>query len=246
MKNAISTTLVAILLSACGTVNRPVIISPTEALEIQPRMQRTTEDLEDYCFNITPTHSIGIKEITTTPESFVKQNKDLLAAINGPYFGLDNRPEGLSYLSEGHHFATQKPQHIRGYFTINKNGTDIKISENLNMTLKDYFLVIGTHPLLVLDWEIHSQAKEGRYATIGKAQRSAIGTRTGRDICFAVSKVDLTMEGWAETLKNYGYRGAINLDGGPYSQLSIREGNKIESKGIGQAQTRSVIFEYKK
>lgn len=200
--------------------------------------------LEEYCFSVSPNKSIAMRSIDTTPEQFLRDNPNVEAAINGSYYGSDNKTEGIAYLADNWHFATEKPEHTRGYFSVNRKGDEIKVSESLDKQLTDYFLVLGTHPLLVTNGEVNSQALEDRYA--GRTSyRSAIGTKTGNDICFAVSTDTILMNEWAERLRDAGYDGALNLDGGPISQIAIRDSSdNISVKGKGTGNTKLVIFSY--
>mgnify|MGYP001565585303 CR=1 FL=1 len=203
-----------------------------------------SSNLQEYCFKISRHKSIAIREMNTTPEQFIRENADVEAVINGTYYGSNNKPEGIAYLAENHHFATEKPEHISGYFSVNRNGDKIQVTETLAGKLNDYFLVLGTHPLLVRDGKIHNQANGKRYG--GRlAYRSAIGTKDNTDICFAVSTDEILMAEWAERLRNTGYKGALNLDGGPISQMAIRNNDgRISVKGKGTGNTKLVIFSY--
>lgn len=197
--------------------------------------------LEEYCFQISPAKSIGMRQVDTTPERFLRENPNVEAAINGIYFGQENKLEGIAYLADGHHFAAEKPEHIRGYFTVDRKGNKIQVSESLAGNIDNYWLVIGTHPLLVTNGEVHSQANEERYK--GVAYRSAIGTKNS-NVCFAVSTDQILMNEWARRLKDAGYKGTINLDGGPISQMVVRDKERILVKGGGNQNTRLVIFSY--
>ena len=99
--------------------------------------------------------------------------------------------------------------------------------------------------MLVTNGEVNGQAKEDRYNNVS-AYRSAIGTKNGKGICFAVSEDKTTMAEWAQRLQGLGYQGAINLDGGPYSQMAVRENNNVITHGNGNQKSRVVIFSYKK
>ena len=225
-------------------LSRRQLILGTLGIMLIPRIS-SAKTIDDYCFEITPQVTIGVKQTVITTENFLRQNRNVIAAINGVYFGKDRLPEGLVYLAEDNHFATEKPEHTRGYFLVSKNGTKIEVKENLDKALENYWLAVGTHPLLVVNRQVHSQAKEKRYASV-LAYRSAIGTKSGRDICFAVSQQQLSMQTWAEKLKSSGYTGAINLDGGPYSRLSVRQGDRINPIGKGNQPTSLVIFSYRR
>ena len=201
-------------------------------------------NLEEYCFIISPHKSIAMRKVDTTPEQFVKDNPSVEVAINGSYYGSDNKTEGIAYLADNWHFASEKPEHTRGYFSVNKKGDKIQVTEKLSGNLNDYFLVLGTHPLLITNEKIHNQSLDRKYNCMG-AYRSAVGTKNSRDICFAVSTDKILMNEWAERLKNSGYYGALNLDGGPISQMAIRKGDeKIYVKGKGTGNTKLILFSY--
>ncbi len=176
-------------------------------------------NLEEYCFSVSPHKSIAIRRVDTTPEQFLRDN-NVEAVINGPYY---EGVEGIAYLADNWHFATEKPEDTTGYFSVNRKGDEIKVTESLDGKLNDYFLVLGTHPLLVTDGKVHSQSLEPRYDSKRTAYRSAIGTKSERDICFAVSTDQILMSEWAQRLMEAGYNGALNLDGGPISQMAIRD-----------------------
>lgn len=203
-----------------------------------------SSNLEEYCFSISPRKSIAMRGVDTTPEQFLRDNPSVEAAINGSYFGPDNKTEGIAYLVDNWHFASEKPEHARGYFSVNKRGDEIKVLESLDRKLNNYFLVLGTHPLLVTNRKVHNQSLEERYA--GRiAYRSAVGTKSGKDICFAVSTDEILMSEWAQRLKEVGYDGALNLDGGPISQMTIRDvTDGISVKGKGTGNTKLIIFSY--
>ena len=168
------------------------------------------------------------------------------SAINGPYFDKRDKNgklvEGIAYLANNHNFGNNNPDHVRGYFTVSLDGNKIGVTRQLNGNFNDYWLVIGTYPLLVLNPQVHSQARMPVY-NASTRYRSAIGTKNG-NVCFAVSENELTMEQWAEMLHQAGYSGAINLDGGPVSQLAERIGGRVSVKGKGKSPARLLIFEY--
>jgi exopolysaccharide biosynthesis protein len=205
----------------------------------------------EHCFDITSHQTIGLAEYTGTPQAFMKENSDVSAAINGVFYAEDDgKSMGVAYLAENHNFAKRRGQ-IRGFFTVNQDGTEVMVSEGEPMSYDDYWLVLGTHPLLVQDGKIHSQAKEDRYNNLMKddnttpkrSTRSAIGTKYGSDVCFAVSTKPITMSEWAETLLKKDFEGALNLDGGPVSQLAVRGQDPV---GPGMTPTKLIIFEQKR
>ena len=203
--------------------------------------------LNQFCFEISDKVGIAAREQRTTPERFLHQkgNENILGVLNGPYFDVNEKTEGLVFLSEKYYFGTQKQEDIRGYFTINKTGSEIKVKEKLDNKINDYWLVIGTHPILVTDGTINKQVEEIRYNGI-RSHRSAVGTSNGKNICFAVSYNKLTMYEFAKALVLNNYKGAINLDGNGESQLTIRDNDKIITYGQGTVDTSLVIFAYRK
>lgn len=201
----------------------------------------STSQLEEYCSRISQDITIGMRKVDQTPEEFIRENPKVQAVINGIYFDKNSKLEGMAYFAENHHFAIEKPEHIRGYFSVDKTGNNILVSEKLVENLNDYWLVLGTHPLLVMNGEVHNQSNEMRY--IGSAYRSAIGIKNG-NICFAVSEDKISMSEWGGILKNSGYQGAINLDGGPISQMAVRNKDQIVVQGGGTQNTKLVVFFY--
>ena len=100
--------------------------------------------------------------------------------------------------------------------------------------------------MLVTNGKVNNQALEDRYSE-RRFYRSAIGTKTGKDICFAVSTDAILMSEWSERLRETGYNGALNLDGGPISQMTIRDRTDgISVKGKGTGNTKLVIFSYRR
>jgi len=219
---------------------------------IPVQTQNKLSNLSQHCFDITPERHIGIEGVATTPENFVRTHLNVDSAINGTYFDRNDKQgklvEGIAYLTRNRHFGNNNPGQVRGYFTVNIDGDEINVARQFNGSFNDYWLVLGTYPLLVLPIDnkpqIHPQAQVPIYNS-DTSYRSAIGTKNGQ-VCFAVSEDSIKMNQWAERLQREGYRGAINLDGGPVSQLAERKNGKIETKGKGKSNTRLVIFEYTK
>ena len=217
--------------------------------------QNKPADLSEHCFEISNDRKIAIEQVTTTPETFLRLHPNVDAAINGPYIGgkdqKNYRTQGIAYIAEGHQLADGDLRYIRGYFTVSKSGRQIQVSETLDGTgtldqkLRNYWVVIGTHPLLVVDGKIHNQATEDRYEKNSIepfVHRSAIGIREGK-ACFVVSEDKLTMKKWAERLQNKGYKGALNLNGDTYSQMAERNDGKVKVMGKGKANTRLIIYD---
>ncbi|MFA6888669.1 MAG: phosphodiester glycosidase family protein [Candidatus Woesearchaeota archaeon] len=201
-----------------------------------------TSRINEYCFKPSPSFLIGVQRDSTTPKHFLSEHENVEAVVNGVYFGEDFTPLGIAYVN-GHEYANGNRNQTRGYFSIDRKGK-IQVGERLSPKLKQYTFVIGTQPLLITGGIVHKQAKETRYK-LNVAYRSAIGTKND-DICFVVSKFPVRMQPWAEILKNEGYEGALNLDGGPVSQLAVRKDNKLSDYGIGIENTQLVIYASRK
>lgn len=215
--------------------------------------QTATSKLEEYRFQISPNRTIGMRETNSTPEQFLRQNPNVEAVINGPQY-RDKKSMGLAYLSQNHFFGNEDPGDIRAYFSVT-NGGKVNVSEDLDGKLEgywalksrnllhDYWFVLGARPPLVINGVIPQEALSKGYE--GKDYRSAIGTRGYNDICFVVSNDQILMSEWARRLKEADYKGAINLDGGPISQMAVRDRERILVKGGGTQNTRLVVFSYK-
>jgi len=85
-------------------------------------LSNAPSNLEEHCFTISPLKSIAMREDNTTPRQFLEENPGAEAAINGPYFDTDNKTKGVAFLADNFHFATEKPEDIRGYFSVNRIG----------------------------------------------------------------------------------------------------------------------------
>ena len=187
----------------------------------------------EYCFDSRETR-IKMEVATTSPFQFVQEREDVIAAINGVYYAADDDQSlGIAY-TNGKQLATGKGL-ISGYFVISNEG-EVEVLEEFNGQYDDYQTVIGTHPLLVKNGTPHLQAFEPRYELM--AYRSAIGTKNGSDVCFVVSEEPFLMSDWSKLLASHGYKGALNLDGGPISQLVTQD----NVYGGGGLNTRLIIF----
>jgi exopolysaccharide biosynthesis protein len=197
--------------------------------------------LQEYCFDITSDRTIGVLPGQTTAREFLQRNANAEAAINGPYFDPSGRTQGLAYYA-GKKIPTA-PSEVRGYFTVSIDGKMIDTSERIE-NVDQYWLVLGSHPLLISQGST-LQASEARY-NLRPAFRSAIGTKDNRNICFAVSNREILMRDWAGILLGSGYRAALNLDGGPVSQMAQRTSRGISAAGGGSQATRLIIFSYRR
>ena len=124
-----------------------------------------------------------------------------------------------------------------------------EIVEEAPDSFSDFHLVIGTHPILVRNGIMHTHAQEdrynkrkdedGNYTDPHATFRSAIGNKSDQELCFAVVQQGVTMDAWAQELRQQGYQNAINLDGGFESQLAVRGKT---STGFLTEESRLIIF----
>jgi exopolysaccharide biosynthesis protein len=166
-----------------------------------------------------------------TPRSLGENDSTIQAAINGVYYGADDgKPQGSVFI-DGVQYATKKGL-VSGYFVLNEKGAFVQ--EDLSDMQVDH---IGTHPILLKDGLVHQQAQDPRYARL--SNRSAIGTKTGNEVCFALTESSISMPEWAELLQVKGYAHSMNLDGGGESQLYVKDRGSF---GLGIEATPLIFF----
>jgi len=198
----------------------------------------------EYC--ITDGENLGFRVVKTTPTAYLKEHSDVLAAINGPYYDTFGNTEGSIIVNDqsGKKILVCCSGEVRGYLYISNNYV-IAGTAMPNTLDEAHLVVIGTHPLLVVNGKVHSQATEAKYnlKEDGKqkvAFRSALGTKDGEHLCMAISVSKLTIKQWANLLCLCGYNQAINLDGGPVSDLAVK--GKASLKSSKPADTRMIIY----
>ena len=188
----------------------------------------------EYCFNSTQ-QTLGIANVTSTPQQYLLDHSNVVAAINGVYYAADtDEPLGVVYYN-GEQLADGRGS-VRGYFLLDKEGKAI-IQDDFNEDYSNQQIVIGTHPLLVLNGEVHDQSLEGRYVYLynngvpfaqNRHFRSAIGIKND-EVCLAHIDKYKTINDWATLLQSKGYVSALNLDGGGPSQLVIRDQEPVRA-----------------
>jgi len=189
----------------------------------------------ESCFSMKDTQ-LKIFKGNTTPSDFLIFNPIAISAINGVYWAADTgEPQGVAYTFEKGDLASGTGR-VSGYLILKNN--EIKVIENLKQEIQKYDFVIGTFPILTINGVVNSQAKEERYNNY-LAFRSAIGTKTGNNVCFAVSQDVISMEMWADLLVENNYKDTINLDGGGSSQLAIRDKGTF---GGGSDPSKIIIY----
>ncbi len=196
----------------------------------------------ESCYALSEYELVFAKQ-TTTPREFLLNHSDAVAAINGVFYDTQGDVQGAVYSQKSGHLGNQEGR-ISGYFVIPNGAMGAYGADEFDNTFPKYEAVIGTHPMLVLDSSIHAQADEKQYnintdGTRREFFRSAIGTKNARNVCFAVTTKIVTMHDWAKELVNQGYSAALNLDGGPVSQMSVQGG---ATYGLGASDTALVIY----
>lgn len=213
-----------VALTAC-THNTSVTFDIPKDEEV-PELYVECFDLEEYEFDAVAQD--------TTPSDFMKSlsSDTVVAVINGVYYGADDGlTQGYVRVNEKD-FASGKGR-VSGYLLIGNEG-DVTSLESLEaVRLHSQTDVIGTHPLLISQGRIHEQSIDERYNQ-SLALRSALGTTTGRNICFTVSTDLISMDQWSTLLLNYGFADAINLDGGSVSQMATQD----QTYGVGIENTK--------
>lgn len=175
-----------------------------------------------------------------------------VAAINGTYYDAKGNPEGFVMRAGSFYnikYFAYGSGEVRGYLYITDKG--IFAGKMCPKELSDNdtsMFIIGTHPLLVSAGKISAQSSEKRYnyneqGVQTTAYRSALGTKDGKHLCMVVSNMPMGMAQWALELYAHGYTQAINLDGGPVSQLACPSGTF--GGGGANASTRSIFYFYK-
>lgn len=189
----------------------------TTTKEITPR------EIEVACFDLSD-FEFGAVEVDATPFTFMQtlSSNTVVAAINGVYYGADDgRSQGNVWVNEKE-YASGKGR-VSGYLLIGDDDTVTSVESLDAIRLASSTDVIGTHPLLISQSKIHEQSLDERYNQ-SLAFRSALGSTSGANICFAVSLDVLSMDQWSTKLFEYGFVDAINLDGGSVSQMVTQDG----------------------
>ena len=211
------------------------------------------QNITEYCND--GTLKLGIIMHNTTPKDCFAKNSTsstkIVAAINGTYFDANGDPEGLVMRSTGftENMYAYGSGEIRGYLYVTDTG--IYAGKMCPRSISDNsasMWIIGTHPLLVSGGRISMQSTEKRYNyndkdVPTKAYRSALGTKDGVHLCMAVSNKPMGMAEWASELFVEGYTQAINLDGGPISQLVGPNGTF--GGGGSNSPTKLIFYFYK-
>ncbi len=138
-----------------------------------------------------------------------------VAAINGGYFDEHWHPLGV-LIHEGK--QTNPPfKKAGGYFCVVQGRAMIRPTEQgLPAGVTE---ALQCHPRLVTGGQVVSRFKPGKHV------RAAVGVTEAGEVILAVTcQGELSLRDWARAMKALGCQDALNLDGGPSSQLYFHAG----------------------
>ncbi|HEY3377545.1 MAG TPA: phosphodiester glycosidase family protein [Armatimonadota bacterium] len=137
------------------------------------------------------------------------------AAINASYFAEDLTPLGLLVI-DGRQTQRHFPVHVWGTFQIRRGRPELVLSTD--EVAAGVTQALECKPRLL----VHGQAQH--FVTQPPARRSAVGIDAqGRVLLAVTADGRLTLEQWAACLRApLGCMDALNLDGGPSTQLALR------------------------
>jgi len=135
------------------------------------------------------------------------------AAINAPYFTKEWKPVGLLVM-DGKVYHPLRLDHDYSVFWMRKGRPEIL--PRIGHVPKGVIQAIQSKPRLVVDNCIPTFKEQPA------TRRSAIGIDALGHVILAATDGDFTLDQWAECLRNgLGCVQALNLDGGPSTQLCV-------------------------
>jgi len=147
------------------------------------------------------------------------------AAINASYFAEDLTPIGL-LVTNGRHLASRYPIGSWGAFWVRAGQPALLMTPDV--LPHDVTQALECKPRLVVAGRIP------HFLPQPPARRSAVGMDAQGRIVLAATDARLTLDQWAACMRN-GLRcvEALNLDGGPSTQLAVRGAVPIDIYGGG-------------
>ena len=134
--------------------------------------------------------------------------------INGPFYAEDHSPVGLLVIN-GKPRQRHNPRNDSGAFLL-RYGRPL-IVKTPNKLPRGVTQALECKPRLVIQGVVQ------RFKPQTPAKRSAIGINSKGQMILAASEGRLTLEQWAACMKTrLGCVNALNLDGGPSTQLAVR------------------------
>lgn len=167
-------------------------------------------------FNLSAVDALKIDRGIRTAEELVINHR-AAGAINGGYFDKDGTPLGL-LIHQGQTIRSLRPVDW-GIFLIRGGKAEIRHTRDGVPAGTEEAIQCG--PRLVIEGDI-----PGFYPEI--SARSGIGIDPeGRVVLAATSQGELSLRQFALALKTFGCVNAMNLDGGPSTQLFIKAGKTL-------------------
>lgn len=145
------------------------------------------------------------------------QERGAVAAINGGYF--DDKWQPLGALVHAGKQTNPPFRSSGGYFYVREGRPALRAtSRGLPEGVTE---ALQCHPRLVSGGQVVPGLQAGEHL------RSAVGVTAAGAVVLAVTcRGELSLHDWARALKALGCHEALNLDGGPSSQLYFRAGEK--------------------
>ena len=164
-----------------------------------------------------------------------RANAKALAAVNGGYYGDAKQPLGLR-ISRGRKLS---PLHgtMWGVFYVRKGRAHIVPTEKFIMR-SDITEAVQCGPRLVENGVV--QKLKNQYA-----RRTGIGVTADGKVVLAVADGSLSLPDWAKfwaDKNGLNCTDALNLDGGPSSQLSLRSKAKTLRVDSGRAVSDALLI----
>lgn len=154
---------------------------------------------------------VGSGSILRAPD-WVK-NRGAIAAINGGYFDDNTKAIGLR-IADGKRTNNFYPRANWGVFTIRDGQAAITHTRDYKGSPTTQ-QAMQCGPRLVVNGKVTDLKPQW-------ARRSGIGIQANGDVVLAVSDGSMVFEDWAKVwADDLGCRDALNLDGGPSTQLTV-------------------------
>lgn len=151
-------------------------------------------------------HTAGVRAAQVCPR--------VGAAINAGFFDEDGRPIGLLVV-DGVHRQRRTPAAGYGTFQVRHGRPEIVLSSTA--ATRGVTQAIECRPRLVIDNALP------RFRPQSASRRSAVGIDAQGRVLLLATDDYLTLETWARMLRETcGCVQALNLDGGPSTQLTVR------------------------
>lgn len=158
-----------------------------------------------------------------------------LAAVNGGYFDAAYKPLGLR-IAKGRKVT---PLHgtMWGVFSIRSGKASIVTTEAFKMR-RDIQEAVQCGPRLVMNGQVQSLKMQW-------ARRTGIGVMQGGKVIIAVADGEMSLPAWAALWAapdGLNCRNALNLDGGPSSQLALKTATRHVNLRSGRPVSDAILI----